>query len=338
MSFTIRQIAEIAGVSRGTVDKVLHGREGVSDEVRARVEDVIRKAGYVPNRLATELSQSVKGRRIAVLMTPLNPFAEKVREGALTAAKELRELNCSVNILVMREFREDEQAESLHQIIDTHPDGIAVMGLDGSLTRKALQRAEEEHIPVVTLVSDIADTARICFVGQDIPRGARAAAELLARAVGKKGRVAILHGPISMSAHRQRIESFENELSEGFPQVRVSGFADIHDDDETAYREAGFALEDPQLAGIYVTGAGVGAVARAVKEQGRDVRIVCFDLTQETERLLREDEVDFVIDQGAFAQGREAVRLLWDYLVHKTAPTGGCFYTDTTIYVKALLK
>lgn len=51
MKITIRKIAELAGVSRGTVDKVVHGRSGVGDDVRARVQAIIDAEGYtLPQR------------------------------------------------------------------------------------------------------------------------------------------------------------------------------------------------------------------------------------------------------------------------------------------------
>ena len=48
MKVTIRKIAALAGVSRGTVDKVIHNRPGVSDAVRAKVRAIIEEQGYRP--------------------------------------------------------------------------------------------------------------------------------------------------------------------------------------------------------------------------------------------------------------------------------------------------
>lgn len=338
MAYTIRKIAELAGVSRGTVDKVLHGREGISDEIRAHVKEVIQKTGYVPNRIATELSQSMKEREIVLITTPKNLFIERILAGAAEAEKELLELNCKVKTVMMQKFCEEEQAKVLIQAIESRPDGIVVVGLDGRQTRMALAQAEQAGIPVVTLVSDIDGTNRVCFVGQDIPRGARAAAELLAKAVGRKGEVAVLHGPVSMSAHRERIEYFQEKLAHDFPNVRVCAAVNIHDDNASAYQETKSLLSRHVLDGIYVTGSGVGEVARAVREAKQTVRIVCFDLTKETECLLRSGAVDFVIDQGAFQQGYQSLRILWNDMIHKTRPEKGRYYTDTTIYISELLR
>ena len=54
MKVTIKEIAERAGVHRATVDKVLHNRVGVSDEVRMKVQRIIKEMGYTPNPAGEE--------------------------------------------------------------------------------------------------------------------------------------------------------------------------------------------------------------------------------------------------------------------------------------------
>ena len=49
MGVTIKQIAEMAGVHRSTVDKVLHKRQGVSDDVRKKVQKIIDENNYEAN-------------------------------------------------------------------------------------------------------------------------------------------------------------------------------------------------------------------------------------------------------------------------------------------------
>ena len=50
MAVTIKDIAAAVGVSRGTVDRVINHRGGVSEEVAARVEQAVEEMGYFPNR------------------------------------------------------------------------------------------------------------------------------------------------------------------------------------------------------------------------------------------------------------------------------------------------
>lgn len=68
MGVTIKQIAEMAGVHRSTVDKVLHGRPGVSDPVRARVQRIIDECNYEANPIGKALQMQDKELRIKVLL------------------------------------------------------------------------------------------------------------------------------------------------------------------------------------------------------------------------------------------------------------------------------
>ena len=63
MRATIKMIAEQAGVSIGTVDRVLHNRPYVKPEVRERVLQVMEALDYRPNRMASALALSGTNRR-----------------------------------------------------------------------------------------------------------------------------------------------------------------------------------------------------------------------------------------------------------------------------------
>ena len=60
MKFTIKQIADMAGVSRGTVDRVIHNRYGVKPDVKERVEKILTEINYKPNVIAQALKRSEK--------------------------------------------------------------------------------------------------------------------------------------------------------------------------------------------------------------------------------------------------------------------------------------
>ena len=55
---TIKQIAEKAGTSRGTVDRVLNGRGNVNPELAKRILDIAERERYQPNQLAQALIRS----------------------------------------------------------------------------------------------------------------------------------------------------------------------------------------------------------------------------------------------------------------------------------------
>ncbi|MCL4454153.1 MAG: LacI family transcriptional regulator [Deinococcus sp.] len=65
---TIHDVATLAGVSTGTVSRVLNKRPGVHPETRVRVQEVVERLGYTPSAVARELSG--KGEALGILMAP----------------------------------------------------------------------------------------------------------------------------------------------------------------------------------------------------------------------------------------------------------------------------
>ena len=82
MAVTIKEIAEYANVSRGTVDRALHGRGGVKPEVERRILAIAENMGYKPNSVAKALSNLKKKMTIGLLLPSVkNPFfADLIQE------------------------------------------------------------------------------------------------------------------------------------------------------------------------------------------------------------------------------------------------------------------
>lgn len=94
---TIREIAELAGVSRGTVDRVLNHRGSVNAATAALVNDIAKKLDYKPNRAGIALAAQRKIVRIGVVLFDTgNPFFDEVWNSVLSKEEELNSYNCSV--------------------------------------------------------------------------------------------------------------------------------------------------------------------------------------------------------------------------------------------------
>ena len=65
---TIREIAELAGVSRGTVDRVLNHRGSVNPATAALINEIARKLDYKPNRAGMALAAQRKNLKLGVLL------------------------------------------------------------------------------------------------------------------------------------------------------------------------------------------------------------------------------------------------------------------------------
>ncbi|MBK7937081.1 MAG: LacI family DNA-binding transcriptional regulator [Lewinellaceae bacterium] len=88
----IKDIAEQAGVSSGTVDRVLHERGNVAPDVRERILQVMEEMGYEPNLMARSLANNRKVLRIAVILPDFtgDPYWAQPKEGIERAAEAVR--------------------------------------------------------------------------------------------------------------------------------------------------------------------------------------------------------------------------------------------------------
>ena len=184
MRVTLNQIAEMANVSRGTVDKVLHNRPGVSDAVRERVKRVAEELHYVPNMIGKALATCKKQRVIAVILTMEdNPFIVELKKGVIKAYEEIRDYGFVLDIRAMKTNEPAELAAILHELLENGVDAIALPTFEGEGVRCEIQNAYDKGIPVVTFISDLPGIQRLCFIGHDIERGGRVAGALMGRIV-----------------------------------------------------------------------------------------------------------------------------------------------------------
>ena len=103
MAVTAQKIAELAGVSRGTVDRALHNRGRVNPEVAARIQKIAAELGYKPNLVGQALVRSRQGAKLGVILQSTEtPTMQIVQAGVRRAADELR---ASGGEVLLRELR-----------------------------------------------------------------------------------------------------------------------------------------------------------------------------------------------------------------------------------------
>ena len=97
MKVTVKSLAQAAGVSRGTVDRVLHDRGGVKPEVVLKIKNLAKELGYIPNRAGKALAAYKTPIKIGVMLPSIgNPFFDKVIEGVFQARDEFADLGVDV--------------------------------------------------------------------------------------------------------------------------------------------------------------------------------------------------------------------------------------------------
>ncbi|MGB3875050.1 MAG: LacI family DNA-binding transcriptional regulator [Shinella zoogloeoides] len=310
---TVHDIADKAGVSLATVDRVLNDRPGVRGVTRARVEAAIAALGYVRDVAAANLAKSRVYPLVFILPEGDNPFmrgleAEVRRAGLHSAAERTR-----LSVATVPAFDAAALARAIDAAIAEDVSGIAAVAVDAPEVSAAIARAHEAGIPVVTLVSDLAASGRDHFVGVDNIAAGRTAGSLMGRFLGgRPGPVAVLAGSMRVRDHGERLEGFLAAMS-AMPEARaILPVLEGQDDPELSFSLIADCLANvPDLAGIYSLGAGNRGLLAALAESGRsDLCVIVHELTGETRAALESGVVDAVLNQDAGHEVRSAIRVL----------------------------
>ena len=342
MKVTIKKIAEIAGVHPATVDKVLHNRPGVSDEVRERVRKLIDELGYKPNPAGRVLQKQGKEFIIAAVLVKVDALPY-IKEGIEKGIREQTGLDISIHWYLSSYSDAGQQAQSIDKAVEEKVDGIILSPINSNRVREAVNRAAAAGIPLVTTNSDIDGTQRLCYVGQDGMRAGRVAGRTMGNLLGGSGRIGIISSAVASennSYHvKVREEGFCSFLRETFPAVEIVASVESFEDPEITYRETYNLLKKyPDLDGLYITCGGVGQVGRAIRDCGRqDIKVLSFEKYPEILDLMQEDIIDCTIGSELERHGEIPIQIIMDELVLKKHLNEDHIYTDIKILIKESL-
>lgn len=335
MAGTIQDIAEMAGVSRGTVDRALNKRGRINKDVEERILQIADEIGYVPRK---KRSNGNKKIRIGVV-TQLSeaPFMVDIRKGINDAAKEVLSSSTELIIEECENVNEICQIDALERLEQKKVAGIAIMPVEGDKLRDKINELMEKGIKILTFNTDIVGTKRSCFVGMNNIKSGRTAAGLLGVLTKKEGKVLAIAGHFGNSVNNRRVEGFTEELKESFPDIRLIGVQSGFDDPKEVERIVCNSLTTfPDLKGIAVFSAGQQGVELAFKKLKKKDRpfVVVYDLTKDNIESLEADGFDFVLDQNGYMQGYKALCILMDLIREDTEPVKEFYYTDIVIKTK----
>jgi LacI family transcriptional regulator len=310
---TIQDVAQKAGVSVATIDRVLNRRPGVKARTVEKVESAIRELNYQPDRIAARLARGREYRFWFVLPNTAGEFMNRISDEVEAAAKRMA--GERVTIMVKRVDVFD--GPLLSKVLDNLEegiDGVAVVALDHPAVRESINALVAKEISVVTLVSDVPGSKRTHYAGIDNSSAGRTAAGLMGRFLnGRKGKVGLFAGSLALRDHIERQFGFEQVMAHEFPDLMVLPVRESRDDMERSGELTKQLLrEHPDLLGIYNVGGGTAGITAALETGGRSKHIVfiAHEVTEGSRRALIRGTIDVIINQDPGHEVRSAVRVL----------------------------
>lgn len=320
----IKDIAAQTGVSIGTVDRVLHNRGHVSEEVRNRVLKVMEEMGYQPNMVARSLANNKKTYRIAVILPDyrLDQYWEQPKEGVERAAESVGHYGVMVEFYYFPLFEPKSYLQILHQVIETMPDGVLVAPLFHNESAYLLQETTRLGIPVVMINTQIEGTDALSYIGQDSYQSGVLAARLLNFGLHDGDHAMVLNldrevpGARHLQAKQQGFKDFFDRPGEKSIVVHTAVFEDFDNPASLQQWITGLLDENSRLKGFFVTNSRAYKLVEALNQRNTDnIKIVGFDLIEPNLRYLEDNKIRFLINQNAWRQGYLGIHSLVNHLI-----------------------
>lgn len=338
MEVTIKKIAEIAGVSRGTVDRALNDRTGVKPEVKEKIKKIAEELGYKPNIAAKALADKrYTKKKIGVLLNSEgNPFFEEVRRGVEASLENLKGFGISSVIRTMKGYDARKQISIINEMVKQKVNGIVLTPINDPEIAEKIDALKEKGIEVVTINTDVLNSQRMAYVGCRYRKSGTVAAGLLGMmSSGEEEKYAIVGNSKKNLAVERRIQGIQETLEEDFPWIKVTDILEGEDSDERCYELVSRLLQEKKnLDGICFAAAGKEGGIRAILDQKRKLKIVTFDITGETRAYLKNDIISATIGQEPYKQGYEGVDILGKYLIRNQKPETELNHTELSIVTK----
>ena len=340
MTVTVKSLAKAAGVSRGTVDRVLHDRGSVKKELAIKIKALAKEMGYVPNRGEKNLAAVRERYKIGVLLPSIgNAFFEGVIEGINRAIAEYEDLGVDVIINKVQGYDEATHLASIDDLKLKGCSAICLATLDTPAVSKKIEECNDLGIKVILVNSDVSGCRRICYVGSDYCKSGRTCAGLLSLISRKeKLNILVVTGSSRMQGHRIRIDGFCRELEHLNVDFEICQQVESNDSDiQAQIVTSQYLMHHKEINCVYVTGAGVQGVGAAIIATGRkDIIGIAFDDIYTTVEMVRAGIFKFVVCQQPDRQGYHAVKRAYQVLSGSVnAQTLNDFYTDTIIKISS---
>lgn len=166
----IKDIALLAGVSKGTVDRVLHNRGKVSREKEQRIRAIMEKLNFKPNVIARSLSIASKKQYIIKAIIPFytqGQYWEFIHDGVKKAADEFLNYNIIIETIFYNQYSEVSFDDTIKELTKNNFDAVLLSTLFTESVKKFSFYLDNKKIPYVYVDSDISSTNRLAYFGID---------------------------------------------------------------------------------------------------------------------------------------------------------------------------
>jgi len=337
---SVHDIARLAHVSIGTVDRALHGRKEINCDTRKRILRIARKVGYKPNLAARLLAVGRAPLCIGVCIPrEIHFFYDQVRDGIMEEARRFESLGVSILYRPVTRLGAGE-VERARELLDSDIRALILAPGDPRGLAPLIEEAEKRRIHVLCVSSDAPESARSTVICVDPELNGRCAAELMAKFVPANSRVAIVTGMLQVEDHCRKTKGFCEGFASFCKGGKVVEVIENHEDEEEARQKCASLLERfPSIGGLYVSTVNCLPVCAALDAAGLSgkVRLITTDLFPRMVPHFKNGTISASMYQRPYVQGQTAVRVAVDHIVNGV-PIPPSYYLNPQIVLRSNLS
>ncbi|WP_085168961.1 LacI family DNA-binding transcriptional regulator [Brachyspira hyodysenteriae] len=335
---TIREIAKLAGVSIGTVDRALNNRGRIDHDVEQKILDIAKSLNYKPDKIAKSLAIRKKKFKIAaVLNTYNNLFFEDVIRGIEIAGKEIEEFGMSIIIKRCKDFDADNQLELIEEAINEGANAMAIVAINDERVKNKISELYNNNFPIVLLNSFVDSKDCIAYVGCNYELAGEIAASLL-NIISNGNNINLLvfsNNFNKMLGNKKRVDSLVSRLNSDYKNVNVQSIIEMEKDNNLNFdKSKNNLLKHMDTDVVICPGAETSKyVINAIKELGlyNKIKIITYDCSDVVKEGLLDRGIVASITQNPQEQGYRAIKVLFEYLLTKTIPDKRYTYIETQV-------
>lgn len=321
--YRIKDIAELSGVSTGTVDRILHNRGKVSEEAQKKVDKVLEEIDYHPNLIARSLALKKTYHIISLIPSfAKGEYWAKLSEGIDKAEQELYSYNIEVERLYFNQYDKSSFDVLLAQIDKVDCQGIIIATLFKESVLQLTRQLEKKEIPYVLIDAFIENTNCLAYYGTNSYDSGNIAGRLLFEQISPKDDMAIFRfirkGDLHSTQVMKREEGFKDYLYEhGFDgKIYPVHIHATEANENKDILDSFFATHEDIKAGIIFNSRAhlLGDYFRK-QNTDRQFKLIGYDVIEPNLSYLDSGHITHLIAQRPEVQGFNCIRALFRHLI-----------------------
>jgi LacI family transcriptional regulator len=322
----IKDIALLAGVSIGTVDRVIHQRGEVAEKTRQKVQALLNETNYSPNILAQVLKSKKRFHIVSLLPAPTenNSFWEKHPIGIKRAMNELDPFPVTLSQVTFDIQSEEDYEKKNSIVLNLKPDGVLLAPIFKNESIVFCNQLKRAKIPFVFIDGFIETIDFMAYIGENIFQSGRVAGQLIDMVTPKESDILVvtiardIKNVHHLNGRTQGFLSYFDEKAGNRGKKITLTISDPSSESVKKAIDKAFD-ENPGIRAIFFTGSRSYLISSCLKNKGlKSINLIGYDLLDRNVSFLKSGDISFLIGQRPEEQTYKGIKKLFEFLsLHK---------------------